>query len=115
MSSNSHGWIFQVARNFLRDEQRAKRRKNSVDIQRVIDRGAPIDSQSTPEQRTLSAERERRVRDAIGRLPDQQRECMLLRWAGLRYREIAQVLALNPSSVGVLVHRATARLSEELS
>ena len=47
--------------------------------------------------------------------PDQQRECMLLRWAGLRYREIAQVLALNPSSVGVLVHRATARLSEELS
>ena len=35
--------------------------------------------------------------------------------AGLRYREIAEIFGINTSSVGPLVQRAMARLSEELS
>jgi len=72
----------------------------------------PLDS---PEHRALSRERARRLSAGIGKLPEQQRECMLLRASGLRYREIAQVLGIQTSSVGALVHRAVARLSEELS
>ncbi len=63
----------------------------------------------------LDEERSRRLRAAIEKLPEQQRECMLLRSSGLRYREIAGILGIQTSSVGALVHRAAARLSEELS
>ncbi len=73
------------------------------------------DPSGSPENRALSGERTRRLRAAIGKLPEQQRECMLLRASGLRYREIADVLGIHTASVGAMVHRATARLSEELS
>jgi len=75
---------------------------------------AIADPQAGPEDEAIRQERERRVRRAIEKLSAQQRECILLRISGLRYREIAEVLGINVSSVGELVDRATARLSEEL-
>ena len=75
---------------------------------------AKPDPQATPEHSALANERTRRLRAAIEALPEQQRECMLLRSSGLQYREIADVLGITTSSVGALVHRATARLTEEL-
>ena len=72
-------------------------------------------SHANPEHSALAEERTRRLRAAIEKLPPQQRECMLLRSSGLRYREIAEILGINTSSVGSLVQRAMARLSEDLS
>jgi RNA polymerase sigma-70 factor (ECF subfamily) len=73
------------------------------------------DSRSGPEYGALSRERAERLRSAIERLPEQQRECMLLRASGLRYREIAEIMGINTASVGSLAHRAVSRLSEDLS
>ena len=56
----------------------------------------------------------KRLQTAIERLSAQQRECILLRISGLRYREIADVLGINVASVGELITRATARLSEDI-
>ncbi len=113
--ANLCGWVFQVARNYLRDERRSSRRHRTVSLDDRIDHGgSPPDPVRNPEQQVLDEERSRRLRAAIENLPAQQRECMLLRWSGLRYREIAEVLGINPSSVGTLVHRAVARLVEEL-
>ena len=73
------------------------------------------DSGDTPEASALQAERSRRLRKAVEKLPPQQRECMLLRSAGLRYREIAELLGINRNSVGSLVQRAMTRLADELN
>jgi RNA polymerase sigma-70 factor (ECF subfamily) len=108
---NLSAWLFQVARNYLRDEVRRARRRRTVQLDDAPESPA---GQADPERSALERERARRLRAAIGKLPDQQRECMLLRAAGLRYREIAEALNIEISSVGAAVHRATARLSEEL-
>jgi len=109
--SNLCGWVFQVARNYLRDERKSARRQRSVPLDEALDRQGSLDN---PELAALGKERARRLRAAIEKLPLQQRECMLLRSSGLRYREIAEILGINTSSVGPLVQRAVARLSEDL-
>jgi RNA polymerase sigma-70 factor (ECF subfamily) len=72
------------------------------------------DPQAGPEDQAIGEERARRLQTAIARLSAQQRECILLRISGLRYREIAEVLGIGVASVGELVERATARLSKEI-
>ena len=109
--SNMRGWIFQVARNYLRDEHKSARRRKSTPIEGAELMDAAID----PERAAITEERERRVRAAVAKLPEPQRECILLRSAGLRYREIAEVMGVNISSVGTMVARAVARLSEDLA
>lgn len=114
--SNLCGWVFRVARNYLRDERKSARHRRTVQLADAMARdGSPADPQGSPEHCALDEERTRRLRGAIEKLPDQQRECMLLRSSGLRYREIAEVLGINTSSAGTLVHRAMARLREDLS
>ncbi len=110
--SNLQGWIFQVARNFIRDQQKSARNQKTVPLDPSMDRA---DSGGSPETAALRQERARRLRGAVEKLPAQQRECMLLRSAGLRYREIAQVLGINTNSVGALVQRAVAKLALELT
>jgi RNA polymerase sigma-70 factor, ECF subfamily len=109
--SNLRGWIFQVARNMARNEFKSARRRVTETLTSV----EFADPRGTPEDAVIGQERDRRLGAAIGKLSPQQRECVLLRAAGLRYREIAGVLGIGISSVGELVQRATARLSEELS
>jgi RNA polymerase sigma-70 factor, ECF subfamily len=110
--ANLSGWLFQVARNYLRDERKSARRQRTVPLDGAMDREA---AGSSPEHSALSDERTERLRTAIEKLPRQQRECMLLRSSGLRYREIAEILGISTSSIGPLVQRAVARLSEDLS
>jgi RNA polymerase sigma-70 factor, ECF subfamily len=112
--SNVCGWVFQVARNYLRDVRKSARRQRTVQLEDVATEGDPADPRRSPEHHALDRERARRLRAAIHSLPEQQRQCMLLRASGLRYREIAEVLGIRISSVGSLVHRAVARLSEDL-
>jgi RNA polymerase sigma factor (sigma-70 family) len=47
---------------------------------------------------------------AIRELSPQQRNCLHLRVAGLRYREIAEVIGISTSAVGEFLRRATVRL-----
>ena len=113
--TNLRGWIFQVARNLVRNEikRAGRQRTEAMDdaIERQCARGNPMDN---PEDQVLQRERLLRLQRAIAKLTSQQRECLQLRASGLRYREIAEVLGIGISSVGELVQRATARLSEEL-
>ncbi len=109
--TNLRGWIFEVARNAARDRRKSARWQRTV----ALDPAAGIaDPGAGPEDLAIVEESERPLQAAIGRLSGQQRECILLRISGLRYREIAEVLGINVASVGELVARATARLSEDV-
>jgi RNA polymerase sigma-70 factor, ECF subfamily len=46
-------------------------------------------------------------------LTEPERECLLLRAEGLRYREISDVLGMSPSTVGDTVSRAIKKLAEK--
>ena len=63
-----------------------------------------------PEQIMIENEKLQRVRVALQYLPAQQRECVLLRSQGLRYREIASNLGVSTQRVATLMGRGISRL-----
>jgi RNA polymerase sigma-70 factor (ECF subfamily) len=68
-----------------------------------------------PGEDLLAGERSRLLREAIGKLPEQMRKCLLLRVdQEMRYKEIAVVLRLSPETVKVHLFQARKRLREEL-
>ena len=68
---------------------------------------------ATPEQVLLRKEKLCRVAAAIQLLTESERECLLLRAGGLRYREIGEVLGIATSTVGDTMERAMRKLAEK--
>jgi RNA polymerase sigma factor (sigma-70 family) len=102
--------------NYIKDERKSAHYRHSVPLDDAMEReGRFADTAASPEHGAMHEERARRLSHAIEKLPAQQRECILLRSSGLRYREIAEVMGINTNNVGGLVMRAVARLSEELA
>jgi RNA polymerase sigma-70 factor (ECF subfamily) len=113
--SNLRGWIFQVARNLARNQHKSARIRRTETLDGDWERrSAFADPQGSPEDQAIRGERMRRLKRSMDMLTPQQRECVLLRASGLRYREIAEVLGVGISSVGEMVQRAAIRLNEVL-
>lgn len=106
---NVRGWLFRVAHNQARNRQKSYDRRF----------GEPFDgerdflaNEATPEQTLLEKEKLRRLAGAMRLLTEAERECILLRAEGLRYREIGEVLGMATSTVGDTVERAVKKLAE---
>jgi RNA polymerase sigma-70 factor (ECF subfamily) len=107
---NIRGWMFRVAHNQARNHQTSYRRR----FGEALDGGTDFLADSaTPEQVLLKKEKLRRVAAAIQLLTESERECLLLRAGGLRYREIGEVLGIATSTVGDTVDRAMRKLAEK--
>jgi RNA polymerase sigma factor (sigma-70 family) len=96
-------WLYRTATNMVRDQARhdAMRRRRPVPVD--------TDTAPTPEQDFERAETIRQVRDALARIPPRDRELLILRESGFRYREIAGVIGVQTQSVPVLAARALER------
>jgi RNA polymerase sigma factor (sigma-70 family) len=60
----------------------------------------------SPAQQVLRDEARAEVRAVLATLPERQRGCLLLRYAGHSYAEIAETLGIAIGSVGVYLARA---------
>ncbi len=103
-------WLFRVAHNRARNCQRSYHRRFSAPLDPEAD---SFVDQATPEQAVLEKEKFRRLAKAIPLLTEPERECLLLRAGGLRYREIGEVLGIPTSTVGDTVERAIKKLAEK--
>jgi RNA polymerase sigma factor (sigma-70 family) len=73
------------------------------------------ESAPDPGQEALDHERARLLREAIERLPDQMRKCLILRvYQDLKYREVAVVARLSIETVKAHLFVARRRLQEDL-
>lgn len=117
-------WLFKIATNafrrWLRWRSAGKRAATEIsldDMEGSEDRKRPepVAADPSPVEEILDKEQVRIVREAIVRLPDQMRRCLLLRVErGLKYREIALTLGLSVQTVKVHIHQARKRLKKEL-
>jgi RNA polymerase sigma-70 factor (ECF subfamily) len=106
---NIRSWLFRVAHNQARNRQTRYDRRFAAPLEDGMD--CALD-QATPEQAVLEKEKFRRLGKAIRLLTEFERECLLLRAGGLRYREIGEVLGVPTSTVGDTVDRAIKKLAE---
>jgi RNA polymerase sigma-70 factor (ECF subfamily) len=92
------GWLFQIARNAVRDAQR----------QRPVD---PITADRagtdpSPEEHVLQLERSAQLRRLIGSLRPEHQHLLALRYgAGLSFEEIGEMLDCAPGTARVRMHR----------
>jgi RNA polymerase sigma-70 factor (ECF subfamily) len=107
---NIRAWLFRVAHNQARNHQTSYHRRFSEPLDGEMDFLA---DDVTPEQRVLEKEKFRRLASAVRLLTESERECLLLRAGGLRYREIGEVLGMAVSTVGDTVERAIKKLAEK--
>jgi len=97
---NVGGWLYRVAVNLGYNALRAARRRTAYE--QVADQVALVD----PEAVAAQNEERRRVRETLAELPSQQAQLLMLRHAGLSYKELALALDVAPTSIGTLLARA---------
>jgi RNA polymerase sigma-70 factor (ECF subfamily) len=104
-------WIFRIVRNLWYDRlRRLRTRGTEIDVT-VRDDLAVIEGEKLPERRDLL----RKAAAAIDRLPDEQRDLMLLVCVeGLSYRDAADVLDLPVGTVMSRLARARRRVAEDV-
>ena len=98
-------WLFTVATNLFRDRARTTRRR-----ERLLTAN-PWTPAALPRP-DEALERERKVagvKAALAKIPERDRQMLLMREEGFRYEEIAGVVQVAPGSVGTLLARATRR------
>lgn len=96
-------WLCRVALNRGYNALRSARRsRERLELVGRLDVGVA----DGPEGEFLRVERQGQVRAALAALPERQSHLLLLRYAGLAYAEIAEILHVAPGSIGTLLARA---------
>ncbi len=103
-------WVLAIARNAARALLRARGRRPEPVADVETDAG-PVRSGPFAEAVAETGA----VQDALERLPEQQREAVLLRAGDMSYEQIAAVMDAPVASVRVWVHRARTRLRSEMA
>lgn len=104
-------WLFRIMRNTWIDTCRAARPVVSIDEADTLHPLVGEDGRQVTEARLDLA----RVRDAMDRLPEEQRAVLMLVCVeGLRYREVAELLEVPPGTVMSRLARARTALADGL-
>jgi RNA polymerase sigma-70 factor (ECF subfamily) len=108
-------WIYTIARNLRIDEHRRHGDESLPHEALDVEALAVVDAQETPEERALSVERERGIRQALAQLPaDQALVLQLSFYQGQPHAQIARELALPLGTVKSRIRLAVGRLRELL-
>jgi RNA polymerase sigma-70 factor (ECF subfamily) len=108
----SHGrplrpWLIRIAHNLAANLYRDRARKPAT----PIDESTTLVAPHTTEQLVEGREQLSRVLDGVGKLPDDRREALIMRFAlGMDNREIARALGRSDGATKVLIHRAIKQL-----
>lgn len=100
-------WLFGIARNVLARHREASGKAELVDL----DEDLPGLEEERPENIVLARMSHQNLYEALSRLPEEQREVVLLRFME-RYdtRTVARIMEKRPGAVRALQHRAISSL-----
>lgn len=110
---NKEAWVITIVRNLAIDKVRAKKKKQTSDIN---DYFHISDNSPSPDVKLEQKDAVRRVSEIMGTLQETQREIITLRdIEGYTYQEIADIMDLKVDQVKVYLFRARKILREKLA
>ena len=107
---NPRAWLYKVYLNQLRTHCNS-RENESGNIETRMNRG---DLSADLSEEFAKEEKRRIVFEMLNEMSDKERAILLLYNQGFSYAEMADVLEINPNSVGTTLVRAINRLKETL-
>jgi RNA polymerase sigma factor (sigma-70 family) len=109
------GWLWKAAGHAALNAIRGSRRRTARE-ERATRADLPVrlvaEREEDPAGSLVRKEQRDAVRRALDELEPRDRVLLLARHSGLSYAEVAQVLDMNPNSVGTLLSRAERRFKE---
>ena len=110
-------WVYRIAANCCMDYLRKKKRDQSVSMEPMREQGFdPADPSPGTEEQVIAADEQKRLREAIPLLPEDQREALILtQLEKVPYEEAAKLLGVSEGTIKSRVNRAKARLKEILT
>ena len=111
-----YAWLYTILRNlcfnFQRD-RRARRQKLDAASDWLADDAAARATEQSPEQQALLSETRCQLMRALEKLPDREREILVLKeFEELRYREIAELLGIPIGTVMSRLYSARKKLAQ---
>lgn len=104
-------WLFRTGTHLVRDRWRVStNRQRLLEIHPVTPSAAP-----DPERELERDEEVHRVRQALDELDERDKELLLMREEGFSYREMADAVGVQASSIGTLLARAQRRFETVMS
>lgn len=110
--SNLRAWLYRVVHNGARNRQASFGVRKTSRLDDLTPAASPLAQDPSAEEELLARERNERLLEAMNKLSEAQRACVVLRTQGLKYREIAEALDLSVSTVGENIQRGLDRLRE---
>lgn len=104
-------WLFQVGHNLAVDYLRRRGREEWQGDDAL---GQKADHTPSAEARMIAAERHHGVRQALSLLSPQERQALELRAEGLRFREVAEAMGLQVSTVATFLSRAINKIARHI-
>jgi RNA polymerase sigma factor (sigma-70 family) len=98
-------WLFKTATHLIRDRYRVDENRRRLLQENPVTPTA-LDG---PERELDRTEDRSLAREALDRIPERDREILLMRYEGFSYKEIADAVEVAASSVGTLLARAERR------
>lgn len=107
-------WVYRIAANCSMDAMRKQKRDKSESIEPMREAGFdPADPAPGTEEKVIAAEQRRRLREGISRLPEDQRDALVLtQLEGVSYEDAASRLGVSEGTVKSRVNRAKMKLKE---
>lgn len=105
-------WMFSIARNNINDYFRKQKRHKIISIDSIFDLES---SDKGPEDLIINKERNSKLMNALNILDVKERNIIAYKFgADLKNTEIAEILNISESNVGVKLHRIMKKLKSEM-
>jgi len=105
-------WLIGIAKNVVTDHLRSKKHTVFTPIEDILGLASPSDR---PEEVVVRNEDNRALIQAMSKLKDKERQILSMKFStDLKNHEIAGILGMSESNVGVIVHRSIKKLMKLL-
>lgn len=105
-------WLFAIARNVVNDHFRGRKRHSLLSLDTI---GELVSRRKDPEGIVIRGETSDSLSRALSTLDARERNIIALKFgAGLKNREIAELLKLKENNVGVVLYRSMKKLKNEM-
>lgn len=110
--SNFEVWLFAIARNSVTDYFRSQKHRADFSLNSILNM---VLSKPTPEEIVIRDDNNRALFTALAKLSDKERNIIAMKYAaGLKNSEIADLLGVSGSNIGVVLYRILKKLHKEL-
>ncbi|MFD2370411.1 sigma-70 family RNA polymerase sigma factor [Brevibacillus sp. GCM10020057] len=105
-------WLFAIARNAVTDYFRSRNKRFHFSLDSIAEFIMP---KSSPEELAIQNDTHRTLFQALAKLRDKEKNILALKFAaGLKNAEIAAMMNISESNIGVVVYRSLKKLEKIL-